>query len=173
MGYAEIWKILEEILVELRKKGVTIPITVMTDLRSAKTMIKLMEADPGKGEIAPQTEQYLTNVESYLITEAQKHFQPVRIDEWLRRLDGAAIESCSCGEPAVKSETRFIPGLPRDQKWVRVMPIASLPAEKLKKLAEESGLSLKSEKDGHLVAYGKSEDISRFVKMMTTSASKE
>jgi hypothetical protein len=173
MGYSETWKILEGIIIEFRKKGLTIPVVVMTDLKAAKTMIKLMDAETGKGEMAPQTEQYLRNVESYLVTEAQKIFPPERIDEWLRRLDKATIEECGCIREEAKEESRFIPGLPRDQKWVRVMPITSLPADKLKQFAEESNLSLKTEKDGHLIAYGKPEDIKEFVKKMTEQAAKE
>ena len=92
MGYSETWKILEDIIIEFRKKGLTIPVTVMTDLKAAKTMIKLMDAETGKGETAPQTEEYLRNVESYLITEAEKNFPSDRIDEWLRRLDKATTE---------------------------------------------------------------------------------
>ena len=173
MGYSENWKILEDIIIEFRKKGLTVPITVMTDLKAAKTMIKLMDTETGKGEMAPQTEQYLRNVESYLITEAQKQFPPERIDEWLRRLDAATVETCRCVRGDVKEESRFIPGLPRDQKWVRVMPITSLSTEKLKQLAEDSNLSLKTEKDGHLIAYGRPEDIREFVKRMTAQAAKE
>ena len=172
VGYSETWKILEEVIIEFRKKGLAVPVMVMTDLKSAKTMIKLMDAETGKGEMAPQTEQYLRNVESYLITEAQKHF-PERIDDWLRRLDKASVEICNYVKDEAKGESRFIPGLPRDQKWVRVTPITSLPDWKLKQLAEESNLSLKTEKDGHLIAYGKPEDIREFVKKMTEQASKE
>ena len=172
MGYAETWKILEDIIIEFRKKGLTVPVMVMTDLKAAKTMIKLMDAETGKGEMAPQTEQYLRNVESYLITEAQKHFPPELIDEWLRRLDAATVETCGYVRERVKEESRFIQGLPRDQKWVRVMPITSLPADRLKQLAEDSNLSLKTEKDGHLIAYGRPEDIREFVKKMTTQAAK-
>lgn len=175
MGYSETWKILEEIIIEFRKKGMNIPAIVMTDLKSAKTMIKLMDAETGKGDMAPQTEQYLRNVESYLITEAQKHFPSDRIDAWLRRLDAASMETCvSCVKGEVnEKESRFVPGLPRDQKWVRVTPIASLSAETLRRFAEESNLSLKAEPDGHLIAYGKPEDIRDFIKKMTTEASKE
>src|SRR4030067_1745282 len=151
MGYSETWKILEDITIEFRKKGLTVPATVMTDLKAAKTMIKLMDAETGRGEMAPQTEQYLRNVESYLITEAQKHFPPERIDEWLRRLDAATVETCVCAREERKEESRFISGLPRDQKWARVMPLVSLPEEKLKQLAEETSLSFRTEKDGNLV----------------------
>jgi hypothetical protein len=170
MGYAAVWKILEEIIIEFRKKGSPVPVTVMNDLKSAKTMIKLMNVDTSRGDMAPKVEQYLANVEGYLVTEAQKNFPPERIDEWLRRLDEASVETCECTEE-VKEESRFIPGLPRDQKWVRVKPLASLPAEKLKQLAEESSLSFKTESDGHLIVYGKPENVRNFVKKMTERVS--
>jgi hypothetical protein len=174
LGYSETWKILEGIIIEFRKKGLPVPEHVMNDLKSAKTMIKLMDSGDGRGEIGPKVEQYLASLEAYLVTEAQKTFLPERIDEWLRRLEASSCDVCS-GQPkrATEEEFRFIPGLPRDQKWVRVKPIASLPQEKLKQLAKESDLSFKTEKDGHLIVYGKTEGIREFVKKMTEQASKE
>ena len=174
MGYSETWKILEEIIIELRKKGFTTPETVMSDLKSAKTMIRLIDAaEEGRSEIGPKIEQYLASVEAYLVTEAQKCFPSERIDEWLRRLQGSSCEVC--GQPESKTaekDSRFVSGLPRDQKWVRVTPITSLPSEKLKQLAEESNLSVKPEKDSHVIVYGKAEDIKDFIKKMTKQASK-
>ena len=173
MGYSETWKILEGIIVEFRKKGLTMPETVMSDLKSAKTMIKLMDADDGRGEIGPRVEQYLASAEAYLITEAEKAFPPERISEWLRRLQGSFCDVCA-GQPKTEAKAeRFVSGLPRDQKWVRVTPINSLPTEKLKQLADESNLSVKPEKDTHLIVYGKAEDIKQFIKKMTEQASKE
>src|SRR4030065_2585780 len=102
MGYSENWKILEDIIIEFRKKRLPVPYTVMTDLKAAKTMIKLMHTENSKGETALQTEQYLRNVESYLVTEAQKYFPPERIDEWLRLLDEAIVETCECVKEKVK-----------------------------------------------------------------------
>jgi hypothetical protein len=175
MGYSEKWKSLEKIIIELRKKGIPTPENVMIDLKAAKTMIKLMDAEPEKCEMAPQAEQYLRNVEAYLITEAQKHFAPERIDEWLRQIDGTTVPSCSCVTEETKKtgELRFIPGVPRNQKWVRVTPINRLPPQKLKQLAEDSHLSLKTEKDGHLIAYGLPKDVREFVKKMTMQVAKE
>jgi hypothetical protein len=175
MGYSETWKILEEIIIEFRKKGLTIPETVMSDLKSAKTMIKIIDAaHEGRGEIGPKVEQYLASVEAYLITEAEKAFSPERLDEWLRRLQVSSCDVCA-GQPksTAAEESRFVPGLPRDKKWVRVTPITSLPTEKLKQLADESNLSVKPEKDTHLIVYGKAEDIKQFIKKMTEQASKE
>ena len=175
MGHSETWKILEEIIIELRKKGHNTPENVMSDLKSAKTMIRLVDAaEEGRGEIGPKIEQYMASVEAYLITEAQKYFPPKCIDEWLSRLQDSLCDVCA-GQPKTedREETRFIAGLPRDQKWLRVTPISNLPAEKLKKLADETNLTVKPEKDTTLIVYGKAEDIRQFIKRMTEQASKE
>lgn len=172
MEYSAAWKILEEIVIEFRKKGIMIPEQVMTDLRSAKTLIKLMDAaDKDKGEVSLRIEQSLTSLEGYLITEAQKNFPPERIDEWLQRLNQPSCDTCSSTIDKEK-ETSFVSGVPRDQKWMRVKPIATLPIEKLKKLAEDAGLSSKPDKDDHLVVYGKEENIREFVKKMTNQTAK-
>jgi len=170
MGYMALWKVLEEIIIEFRKKGLTTPQKIMNDLKSAKVMIKIMDAGDSGGEAAQKVEQYLRSVESYIVTEAQKTFEPARIDEWLRRLEEATCDTC---EIEKKEEAKFISGVPRDQKWLRIKPFDNLPLEKLKQLAEETGLSSRVQEDGRLVVYGKVEDIREFVKKMTTPTSKE
>ncbi len=173
MGYSEKWKTLEEILIELRKKGQPAPENIMSDLKSAKTMIKLMDNHEGQSEIDPRVEQYLANVEAYVITEAQKLFTSEQIDSWLRRLEASSCDVCrDQPKEQTKEESRFIPGVPRDKRWVRVMPIPSLPQERLEQLAVESGLSFKEEKDGHLVVFGEAEKVKEFLKQMTAKVSK-
>ena len=164
-------RVLEEMIIEFRKKGLQVPLNVLTDLKSARVLMKVEDVDhKGHGEIAPKIEEYLSSVEAYLVTEAQKTLPPERVDEWLRRLNAASCDTCLTEE---KEESRFIPGLPRDQKWVRVEPITSLPTEKLKQLATETNLSFRAETDGHLIVHGKAEDIKEFVKKMTSQAAKE
>ncbi len=178
MGYEAVWKILEEIFIELRKKELATPQKVLNDLKSAKVLTKIMDAsEKDRGETAPKIEQYLGSVEAYLITEAQKTFAPARIDEWLRRLEEASCDTCvTCGVPSKskeKAEAKFITGLPRDQKWIRVEPLANLPLETLKQLAVETSLSFREETDGHLTVYGSAGNIKNFVKKMTEQTTKE
>ena len=174
MGYSATWKILEEIITEFRKEDLPVPEPIMSDLKSAKTLIKLLESGDGQGEISPKVEQYLASVEAHLVTEAQKSFKPERIDEWLRRLGASPCEvGVDQTSKPEKQELRFVAGMPRDQKWVRVKPISSLPLEKLKQLATESALSVRLEEDGHLIVYGKAEDIKEFVRKMTEQAARE
>jgi hypothetical protein len=177
MDYKTVWKVLEEIVIELRKKGVETPTNVMNDLKSAKILMKvLIASERDQGETAPKIEQYLGSVEAYLVTEAQKKFPPERIDAWLRRIEEASCEMCqTCivkSEKAEKAETKFITGVPRDQKWIRVEPLANLPAEKLKQLAQETDLSFREEKGGRLIVHGNIEDIKQFVRKMTAQTAK-
>jgi hypothetical protein len=162
MGYLGVWKVLEEMILEFRKRGITIPTEVMDNLKSARTLIKILKADPSRGETMQKIEEYLSNVESYLISEAQKKFGVEYVDKWLKKLDEASMRFPDLEE----EETRFVPGLPREQKWIRVKPSAELPMEKLKLLAKELNLSSELQGDGYLLVYGEDESLKEFVKKM-------
>ncbi len=159
------WKLLEEMLIELKKKGVTIPSPIMEDLRAAKSMIKL-SCIKGGGDAIERAEEYTANVEGYLINEAQKIFGSETADQWLRRLEEANTEVC---EETI-TENNFVTGVPRDQKWVRVEPIETLPKQRILQLANEHKLQVKMQNDGRLVVYGQNEDIKIFLKKITAEA---
>jgi hypothetical protein len=169
MGYLAVWKVLEGIITEFRKKQLPVPERVMSDLKSAKTMIKIVNADTGHGENSLKIEEYLGTVEAYLVTEAQKHFAAESIDNWFKRLEIANCETCEENT----EESRFVAGVPRDQKWIRVEPLTNLPVKKLKQLARETNLTIVLQKDGRIVVYGQAEDLKEFVKKMTTQAGKK
>jgi len=162
MGYLAVWKVLEEMILEFRKRGITIPVEVMDNLKSARTMIKILKADPSRGETMQKIEEYISTVESYLISEGQKKFGVEYVDKWLKKLDEANIRFPDLEE----EETRFVPGLPREQKWIRVKPSAELPMEKLKLLAKELNLSCELQRDDYLLVYGEDERLKEFVKKM-------
>lgn len=154
-------------MIELNKKGFETPPNVINDLRNAKLMIKIVGAGDSKGDSAMKLEEILGSLESELISEAQNVMTPEEVDEWLKHLDEASMPTCE-----IKGETEFtlITGVPRDQKWIRVEPIPSLPTLKLKQIAEENSLSVTQQKDGRLVVYGQQESIKAFLKKMTKEA---
>jgi hypothetical protein len=164
MGYLAAWKVLEEMIADFRKKGVSISAEIMNDLRSAKTLINILKADPSYTETSKKIEEYLLKVESRLISEGQRLFGVDYVQEWLKRLDEAV------GKPFEEEEkaTRFVHGVPKGYKWVRVKPSAELPIEKLETLAKESNLSYKVQNDGCLLVYGEAESMKDFIKKMTT-----
>jgi hypothetical protein len=163
MVYLAVWKVLEEMITDFRKKRVIVPAEVMNDLKSANTMIKILKADPSRGETSQKIEEYLGNVESYLISEGQRIFGTEHVEGWLKRLEEASRKTNE-----EEKETTFIPGLPREQKWIRVKPSVELPFEKLKLMAKKSQLSFKVQDDNYLLVYGEDERIKEFVKKMAT-----
>ena len=156
-------------MLELKKKGVAIPPNIINDLRSAKLMIKISESAGSTGDVSQKVDEYLGNVESYLINEAQKILGPEEIDRWFRRLEEANVQTSE----EKSEENKFITNVPRDQKWVRIEPIRNVPAERIQKIAKESNLSVNPQKDGRLVIYGQQEDIKEFLKKMTSEATKK
>jgi hypothetical protein len=161
------WKILEEMTIELKKKSVVIPENILGDLRSAKSMIKLHCTQAiGAGDVIQKAEELTANVEAYLVTEGQKLLGSEKIDLWLRRLEEANAEVCE----EATAENKFVTGVPRDQKWVRVEPVNSLSTERMGQIACTLGLEIKPQKDGKLVVYGQQDNIKDFIKKMTTEA---
>ena len=49
-------------------------------------MIQLTYTDGSHGDVLQKAEEYLANVEAYVITEGQTVFGAAKVDEWLRRL---------------------------------------------------------------------------------------
>ncbi|MEM1588949.1 MAG: DUF2096 family protein [Candidatus Bathyarchaeia archaeon] len=160
MGYLSVWKVLEEILTDFRRKGVQIPLNVFDDLKYARTLINVLRADPSRVETSLKIEECLSNVESYFIMEGQR-FGDKYVKEWLKKLKEA------CRKIDENEETsRFVPGLPREQRWIRVKPSEDMPIDMLRTLAEELKLSSEVQMDGCLLVYGEDERIKQFVKKM-------
>jgi len=164
MSYEERWNILADLLTELRRKGEKIPTKAMNDLRSAKTMIQILKADPTHIENIPRVETYMGNVESYLIFAAQEKFGSQFVERWMRKLEEAR-KTVKVEEKA-KPTPRFVPGLPRDNRWVRVQISEDTPRGDVERIANENRLSYKMQKNGYMLVYGNRQSIKTFVKKM-------
>lgn len=163
------WKILEDLMIALKTKNIEIPAKVVEDLRAAKSMIQLSFMEGSRDNALLKVEEYTANVEAYLITQAQTVMSPEVVNDWLKRLENADIQECT-EKPA--AENKFVVGVPRDQKWVRVEPTETFPAERLEKLAAEKSLSFNKQADGKFVIYGQKEAISAFIKQMVAEKPK-
>src|SRR4030043_2472441 len=88
-------KLLAEMTIELKKKGMVIPENILGDLRSAKSMIKLHCTQAiGAGDVLQKAEELTANVEAYLVNEGKKLLDSEKVDLWLRRLEEANAEVC-------------------------------------------------------------------------------
>lgn len=162
MGYGEAWKVLADLVIELRRSGESIPTTIMNDLRSAKTMIQIMKADPSHVENLPRIATYMESVESYLISAMNRKFGSDHADQWIKKLEDARRAS----EKREEATSRFVPGLPRGKHWVRVQISEALTKSDIKKLANKNKLYSKMQKNGYVLIYGDVEKVKVFVKKM-------
>jgi hypothetical protein len=162
MSYDEKWKILADFLIELQETGKKTPAEIMDDLRSAKTIIHILKADPTHTESISRIETYLKSVESYVIFTAEQ-LGTETVEEWLKKLEGKIkMENNEKRE----ASSKFIPGIPRDKNWVRIQISEDTPIERVKKLVAKSKLSYKKQKNGYMIVYGNKDNITLFVKSM-------
>ena len=163
MIYEKKWKVLADLLIELQKRGEKTPSDVMKDLRSAKTIIQVIKVDPAHTESISRIDTYLRNVEAYAIFAAEK-LEPKTAEEWLRRIKDTKIAKMNEKTEVIP---RFISGVPRDKKWIRVQTSEDTPPEAVKKLVKDNNLSFKIQENGYILVYGNENNIKSFVKMMT------
>jgi len=163
------WKLLEDMMLELKKTGVIIPSKVVEDLRSAKLMIQICCVEGSPGDSLQKAEEYLANVEAYVVTEGQKVFSSEKVDQWFKRLEMANAEVCE-GQAVCD---KFVTGVPRDQKWIRIEPMGDFTAEKVEAAAKAHNMLLKRQTDGRLLVYGQTENLKAFVKEMSALKTKK
>jgi hypothetical protein len=172
MAVLATWKILEEITIEFRKKGMAIPQNIIDDLKAAKSLINIMEANKISCiEASPKILAYLGNIEAYLISEAQKMFPVETVETWLKRIEKASHLINS--NEVTKTKVQFTSNRPRNQKWVRVKPLPNLSIDKLETFAAELNLSFDLEEDGQVLIYGNFEVIKEFIKKVIKESGKK
>ena len=167
MTYEAVWKVLSDMVTEFRKKGKQIPANIMQDLRSARTLIQVAKADKTcEGTVIPKIEQYLSNVEFFLFSEAQTIGEEF-FKEWIEKLTKAREKAIEEAEAeAGSSVSHFVPGVPREEQWIRIKASAETPEEVIRRIAEEENLSCKRQPDGYFLISGDKERIKAFIRKM-------
>ena len=162
MNYDEKWKILADFLMDLKKMGKIIPIEIMNDLRSAKTVIQVLKADPTCIETISRIEIYLRNIESYAISTGEEIDKGIA-EDWLKKLKDKKIEKSE----KINEKSIFIHGIPRNEKWVRIKILNDILPENMKKIAKINNLSYKNQKNNYMLVHGDPKNIKKLIKSIT------
>ena len=170
MGYLDAWKVFEEMIIDLRGKGILIPSETMTELQSAKTLIHVLEADTSQADITQEIDKCLFNMESYIMSKGQMVFGPEYVEKWFARLDQAKeVPKETKKEP--KSLPNVPRALPRGAKWIRINP-STLPIDESKKFADELHLSYIVQDEGFLLVQGEDAQLRELIRKMATKYEK-
>jgi hypothetical protein len=160
MGRLDAWKVTEELITDLRRKGTIIPNETMTELRSAKTLIHVLEVDPSQTDVGLEIDKCLFNVESYVMSEGQA-FGAEYVEKWSARLSEAlgALEEVHAQE----EEPKLLPNIPRGAKWIRISSSA-LSMDELRKLADDLHLSCMVQNEDVMLVHGEDKMMRELVK---------
>ena len=168
MNYDEKWKILADFLTELKERGKITPVEIMNDLRSAKTVIQVLKADPACIDTRSRIENFLRNIESYAISTGEGIDKSIP-EEWLRKLKNKKMKT---SEEKTDEKTTFIHGIPRNENWVRIKILDDISPENLKKIAEENNLSYKTQENCYVIVHGDPKNIKKLIKTVTEQFAK-
>ena len=163
MDYEAAWELISNLIAELRKSGEEIPMKVMSDLRAAKTMIEIHKVDQSRSENLLRIEEYLANLESYLVPLVKKRLGEEQMNKWLSNL-AETQRRASVWES--KPSKGFPIGVPRDSRWVRIEPSDKIPIEKIKHLTRQIGLKSKIQSDRYIIVFGEEQKLKQFVRNM-------
>jgi hypothetical protein len=166
MGYLDAWKVVEEMIVDLRGKGIVIPSDTMTELQSAKTLVHVLEAGTGQADISQEIDKCFFNVESYIMSKGQMAFGPEYVEKWFTRLDQAKEAS-----EETKKESKLLPNIPRGVKWIRISP-SNLSIDESKKFADELHLSCIVQNEGFLLVHGEDAQLRELIRKMAAKYEK-
>ena len=162
------WRLLEEMMLELKKSGVTIPAKVVEDLRAAKSMIQLFYTQGSHGSALQHAEEYLANAEAYIMTEGQKTLGSDKVDEWLRLLKEADAKE----REELIAKDKFVTGVPRNQKWIRIEPTNDFSVECIERMVKDQKLQIRKQVDSKLLIYGQPDDLKILLKKIAVQGSK-
>ena len=159
MNYELLWKTLEELMIELADRGVTIPQELRDNLKSAKTFISIYNTDPSALDVVTEAALYLDKIEPNLLYLAESEVGKKYASAWVKKISDARLEKAETTAPS-----KFVAEIPRGEHWIRIKIADIISDDNLKELLKNLNLSSKSQDDGYLLIYGKEENVKSFIR---------
>jgi hypothetical protein len=163
MDYLALWKVFEELITELKKKGINITDQTMKKLRGSRATINIYAADPSYQQTSADLMTQLTELEMELMTLAEQEIGYEFANDWLEKIDAARK-----AEPSTPALYKGFPqGVPRSDYWIRFTVGDTIPLDELQKMAAEYKLSIKEESSDQVLVHGEKNKVKQLVKTMT------
>lgn len=159
MDYLNRWKVLEEMITDLRRNRMVVPTEAMADLRSARTLMSVLEVDPARLDIGQEIEDCLAKVESCAMSEGQRIFGEPYIEKWSKRLYHMGENNTDKMEERATS----LHAVPRGMKWVRI-DSTKLSVDEPMRMANLMNLRYLCQSDGSLTVYGEDDQLREFIR---------
>jgi len=161
-NYYAVWKALEELMGDLKEKGIEIPAGFLTKLKAVHGNINILKADPTYEDTMEQVEEQLNNLEGQLIYLAENGVSPEYADEWI-----AKVKEARESESEIPRAKPFSPGVPRAHYWIRLTIGDIIDRDELEKMTLEQDLSIKEEGADTVIVHGERSKVKALVKEIT------
>ena len=160
LNYYALWRLMADLIRDLKRKGAPITPDMMSDLRLIKSMIEILKIDRSNMDVIRRIEECMSNLESRLIPMADEYFGREYAEALMDKIAEARRSRVS--EPELEMRLRI--GAPRDKDWIRIKPTDMAPPDMIRELCERFGLKHETQSDGYMLIYGDKESIKRFIK---------
>ncbi len=162
MNYEYLWKELEALIIDLRSKGKRVPIEVVEDLKSSRTLMTIQTIDLSS-QINAEVEDLLRRTEIALLSDAESYLGKNYADKWLRR-----IQESKSKEPndTQKRRSSFLTGIPKGEDWVRVRVSELIDMMDLVQMSSSLGLACMKENEDMIIIHGSPERIKVFMRQL-------
>jgi len=158
----QLWAAIMKMVTEMKKAGVKVD---LAKLKTSKMMISHCRTDqhPPVDELNNAI-KILTDVQIELFIAAE----PLGEDFVLLWED--AFKKVIGGESRYEfniSNSRFVPGLPRDMNWVRINISGIVDADEMKKLVKSCGAVMENQEDGYVLVTGEKDSIKKVLELVS------
>ncbi|HSO25773.1 MAG TPA: DUF2096 domain-containing protein [Methanobacteriaceae archaeon] len=158
------WLVLVDLLTDLKKKGVDVPIKINEDTRLVKTSINFYISNPTHPDTIKELNRVndsLNSIQNRLMDLAETVGDDYQ-KEWFEKLKMASL-----GKEVYKThetKSRFIVGAPPGFQAARVNLKEPLAEDRIQEIAEENNLIIEFEKDDVIAIYGDSANVKNGLK---------
>ncbi len=159
-SYTALWKTLDVLIAEFRRRGGAVPQELIEDLRSAKTMMSVLKADPSSIDTITEIEVLLGKIESTLLYLTEADLGKEFANEFSKRIMDARAGTADQNNV---SSPRFVAGIPRGMDWIRFRRDDDMSRIDVEELAHDFGLLFKWQSKDSVIIYGDKEKIREFI----------
>jgi len=159
-------KVLDELLLELIKRGAAIPAQITEDLKAGRALASISLRQPNDEELSAKAGGILEGVEMNLLSQAEITVDAAFADSWQFR----AVQAREQALEAVPSAfvNRMIKGVPKGAHWIRFQTAEMADAD-----PGAFGLTAAPQEDGFTLVFGKKEKVTAFLDEMRLKAAQQ
>ena len=152
-------KVLEDLILDLREKGVDIPGHVVDSLKAGRSYASIWQRDTQDSETAMKAQSALEIVEMNLLSLAEEAVGGEYADGWQRKVAAAYQEAPEAHE----KKPTFVVGVPKGDHWIRFETKDLYEIEGVERRLGERHLTARKQDDGFTLIHGKKEDVTAFM----------